>query len=573
MTTPEQHTHEDMQDAPIIPSWVFLAVAALGLLVVVGVLFLESTFTVIGWAGLAITIVALVVWALMFPEEVLRLIKGRSLTYGGLGILVSIFLIVVASLIYSVIKSRNWLYDFGERDIYSLDTQVRDVLEAMSDDPSIPTVELLGFFPFSQAGERDRVEVLLQDMVNTSEGKVAGYTFVDPNLEPLRTETYLGENGSQRLPAIVVTKIDPATGEPSTTDFEVANLPRQLQIINAILSLSVEGDFRAYVLDLEGGLDITDTSDEGADGLVSDLDEWTVESVNPLRLASPNPPVTLNDPTANAEIMILPGGTQVLSAAEIAMLNDYVAGGGDLFILGDINTEDSFTTAQADDFSNFLWDNFGIRLRNDLVIDPKEPLTENGRRYFVNNYGTHPATSGLDASAGDVIVVESPHSVEISETPPANVTVTVLLSTSDEGYAKADVDFTRDLSLDELAFVDGSDLSGEIPLAVAAENTVTGARVVLFGSADLLLNEWRPYGNIESPEFAEGIILWASEAQNFSEIVRELVPEPNQQDAPMSILDSQVRWISFISLFVLPFGMLIIGFLVWWSQRPQRHVN
>ena len=75
-----------------------------------------------------------------------------------------------------------------------------------------------------------------------------------------------------------------------------------------------------------------------------------------------------------------------------------------------------------------------------------------------------------------------PHSIEISDTPPG--TVQILVSTGEDGYAKDNVDFSRDLTETDLAFVEG-DRSGEIPLAVAAENPTTGARIVIFGSPDL----------------------------------------------------------------------------------------
>lgn len=572
MTTPEQNVNPEQETVeeelpPIIPPWVLLAVAGLGLLAVVAVLFLAPTFNIFGWAGLATTVIALVIWALMFPEEVVKLLKGRGLAFGGLGIGVTIFVIVAASLVYNVISAQGWSRDLSERDIYSLDNQVSDVLVAMGEDPSIPTVQLLGFFPLARAAERDRVEVLLQDMVNTSGGKIAGYEFIDPSLEPQRTENYLGEN--PRLPAIVVAAIDPATGLASTDDFEISLATGQFQIINAMLSLSVEGDFRAYFLTLEGALETDDASDDGASGIIDDLSgEWDVDDIDPLRLASGNSSVVLNDPTASAEIMIIAGGTQTLSDDELNVLREYVTTGGDLIILGDINTDGGTTTAQAENFSTFLWETFGVRFRNDLVIDPTESISDNGRLYLLNNYGTHPTTTGLESD--EFIVVNSPHSVEVSDTPPANVTVTVLLSTTDAGYAKADVDYTRDLSLDELAFVDGTDLAGEIPVAVAAENTATGARLVLFGGTDLMRNEWRQFGNIEAPEFAESMVLWASEAQNFSEVVRQLVPEANVQDTPVVILESQTRWMGFVSLFLLPFGMLGIGLLVWWLRRSNR---
>ena len=171
------------------------------------------------------------------------------------------------------------------------------------------------------------------------------------------------------------------------------------------------------------------------------------------------------------------------------------------------------------------------------------------------------------ADAVNLKSVSSPHSIEVSDTPPA--TVSVLVSTSADGYAKTGIDFTRDLTEAELAFAEG-DVTGEIPLGVTAENTTTGARLVLFGSPDLMQNEWRAYSNIEAPEISQSAIFWASEAQNFSDVVRQLTPDPNEADSPVFVTEAQVRWMGIVAWGLLPFSMLVLGLLVWGARRRNR---
>ncbi len=575
MTTPENNIPEEELETtpeqelpPIIPPIVFLIIAAAGFLVAITVASIADSFNIIGWTGLAVAVIALFVWAFMFPEEIIKLVKGRSLTFGGLGLVVTAILVVASVLVYIAIADGNWSRDFSERDVYSLDVEVREVLNAMGEDPSIPTVHILGFYNATSGGDRDRIAVLLQDMINNSGGKIVDYEFIDPVIENIRTQTYLGENPI--IPSIVIAAIDEETAEPSTTRFEVAVrdpsspvISGQFQIINAILSLSVEGDFRAYILDVEGSLDTTSAAPDGANGIVSDIDdEWTVETLDPLLLQ--NLPLTLNDPAASAEVMIIPGGTQPLSDAEVAVINDYVQNGGDLIVLGDINTDGGVSTAVAENFSNMLWENFGVRLRDDLVIDPANPVRPPGRIYLVNNYGAHSIVAGLNPDDKQ-LVMSSPHSIEISDTPPAEVSL--LVSTGTQGYVKTGLNFSVDLTEEDLALSE-DDLTGEIPLAVVADNTETGARLVLAGSADLMQNEWRAYSNIEAPEVSEAAIYWVSEAQNFSDVVRQLTPEPPEPDQPIFITAAQLRWMSYVMTFVIPFGMLIVGGFVWMARRP-----
>ncbi|MEO1291043.1 MAG: hypothetical protein AAFV93_25185, partial [Chloroflexota bacterium] len=283
----DTQTNEAMDDIIPVPPIVFLlfSLASFLVMIVAGLLF---GFNIVFWGGLVFGVIGLLGWAFLFPEAVIDLIRGRNLQFGGVGVVVTGILIVASVLVYNAVESQGLSRDLSERDVFSLDTEVRDLLQAMGNDETIPTVELLGFYSASDGSQRDRISVLLQDMVNNSGGKIRGYQFIDPALEPLRTQNYLGDN--PRIPSIVVAQIDPATGEPSETTYEIAAPDNigfiaagQFQIINAMLSLSVDGDFRAYVLDVVGGLDTTGASGNDANGIINDIDdEWTVETITPL---------------------------------------------------------------------------------------------------------------------------------------------------------------------------------------------------------------------------------------------------------------------------------------------------
>ena len=83
-----------------------------------------------------------------------------------------------------------------------------------------------------------------------------------------------------------------------------------------------------------------------------------------------------------------------------------------------------------------------------------------------------------------------------------------------------------------------------------------------------MVNAWRAYANIEAPEVAEAAIYWASDAQNLSETVRQIIPEPPSVDAPIFLTEQEMRWMGFVAYGLLPFGMLLLGAAVWWVRRP-----
>jgi hypothetical protein len=568
MTTPEQNTNQELP--PLIPSWSLLAVAAASFVVFAFAMFLGWDIVVV-IAAAAVAVIMLFVWAVMFPQELLDLIKGRSFIFGASGIIVVVLLLFAAGLIYAVVKSRNASYDFSQRDIYSLDSEVRAVLGQMAADPTVPSVYILGFYNVAQAGERDRIEVLFNDMVSTSGGKIIGYQFIDPNLEPVRTQQYLNPENlptPPQTPQLVVAGIDPVTGGPSIDNFELAAIGQnaQFNILNAILKLGTTGDFRAYFLAIEGGVDMEAAGDFGGDGFASDLEDkdWTVEQISPLEIAGTSPSVTLNDPTANAEILVIAGGTEPLNDETLTAVQNYTANGGDLVVLGDINTQAAVTSAQAENFSNFLWETYGVRLNSDLVLDPSQTISR--FEIYSQSYGSHPITTGF--TDADWLVYEGAHSIQISPTPPTGVTITILANTSGEAYSKANFDFTRDVTSAELAFAEG-DVRGVTPLAVAVENANTGSRLVLIGSEALLLNQYRQFREVQSPEFVRESVIWASEAQNFASEIANIIPEPPAPDAPVFITPEQGQWMSLVALCLLPFGLLGLGVFVWWLQRPK----
>lgn len=567
MTTSEQNINQELP--PIIPSWVLLAVVGLGILLGIIVGLLQGEFGIVTVASFLVSFIALLAWALMFPEQLLDIIKGRSFAFGGTAVIVTVILIVAASFVYIVIKEQAWRTDLSERDLYSLDEEVHDVLEAMGEDPRIPAVTFIGLYGPTNADDRDRFEVLFNDMANVANGKIS-YQFVDPSREVRFVEQYSEENATLRIGQVIVAVTDPETGI-STENFEVifARDTAQFELINAMLTLSAVGDFRAYFLGLEGGIDTSASNSSGASQFASDLedDNWTVEQISPLQISGDNPQIVLNDVAVNAEVLVIAGGSESLDEASMATVQNYAANGGDLVIFGDINTTGGISTAQAENMSSFLWENYGVRLNDDLVLDPDNTVG-NPETIIIKTYGTHTIVQGLSSDT-DWLVMEFPHSIEIAETLPAGVTVTILASTTDTGYTKTGLDFSQDFTDEELAFVEG-DNSGEIVVAVAVENSNTDSRLVLLGSDALLKNDYRQYRDIVSPEVVMSAIVWSSDAQDFANDINRLIPEAPTSDEPILVTDAQLQWMGVTALVFLPFGTLALGLLVWWLRRKSR---
>ena len=115
---------------------------------------------------------------------------------------------------------------------------------------------------------------------------------------------------------------------------------------------------------------------------------------------------------------------------------------------------------------------------------------------------------------------------------------------------------------------DAEGLSGPLVLAAAAENSATGARVVLFGSTSLLANAFNNINGVANFDVATGSIFWATDFEDwFSQV--NIQSAARAQDAPIFADAQSVALINVITSLLLPFGVLALGALVWLNNRES----
>jgi ABC-type uncharacterized transport system involved in gliding motility auxiliary subunit len=106
-------------------------------------------------------------------------------------------------------------------------------------------------------------------------------------------------------------------------------------------------------------------------------------------------------------------------------------------------------------------------------------------------------------------------------------------------------------------------------LAASAENTQTGAHVVLFGSTSVGADVFSLFQNVNNLDVAFNSLIWATNFNNFfSQITVQQEQRP--QDLPIFADAQTVRNINFVTIVILPFGVLLIGILVWINTRERK---
>ncbi len=559
MSEQEKQTQNNDQ-LMIIPAHYLLYVAGAGLLIALSVGLMQPEFNVVGWSGLALTLLALLGWALLAPDQLKAVLTGRGARYGGTAFVVTVVFIVALVAVYALVRDQGWRVDFSQGNNFSLTEEAISVINTLAADPTTPEINVLLFYGSTQGGVRDRAEVLLDDYVSASGGKIS-YEFIDPDRNPNLLSNY----GAQPGQVAVVPVRD---GALSPENAEVLPALTQDELTNTIISVSSSGDFRAFYLTVEDGVDFADGSPSGGTSLDSVLTEvfgWTTQSVGLVELS--NPDADLLNSGADGEVLVIPGGSQPLPDDQLALITAYIDAGGSVAIFVGTNREGGESLATADNFADYLWENFGLRPSNDTIFDLQSSV-QSPFNIAAGDFGQHYTSEAF--IEGDALVFSLAHSIEVAEEAPANVTVTEIVRSSSSAYQKSGLDYSVELTDADISQAE-DDSIGPFVLGASAINNDTGAQVIVFGSDSLLYNQYEALAafGIRNIDGALRAIAWSSGFSDFFESIPRVFSQPTAQDAPLFATDQQLRQINFIAVFVLPFGLLALGILVWWTGRER----
>jgi hypothetical protein len=566
--TNQTNTPNAPQEA-FIPPVYMLILALIGLIVALGVAFTQPSFTVVGWGALGIMVLSLVSWVFMAPAQAKAVLTGRTARFGGTSLLVTVIFLTALIAIYVVIRGQNWRSDLTQSNQFSLSAESRQAISGIAVDPKLPKVKLLAFYGASQAGRRDQDTLLFEDYKKTSSGKI-DYEFVDPDRNPAKAKQYKVTTGG----AIAVAALDDK-GEPNVDKSQIVNFANQDDLTNAILRVAASGDFRAYFLKVDGGLQLTDTGAAGMSVLNDALTKrynWKIQEVSTFELMGKDSKIKLKDPTADGEVLVIPGGNAPLTDEQLKFITDYLDKGGNLIIYAApsiissgtaSSTDKTLPLALAPNLSDYLYKNYGLRFTNNVVLDPtlalQSPIVPVTIDFSRDNYITSAFAAGRTG-----IVFELPHSIETAPTLPADVTVNQLAKTSADSYAKTDMQAVVDGKLDKI----DADAKGPFVLAAAAENAKTKSRVVLFGSSSVPANSYSSGTGLVNLDASFNSLVWTTRFNDYFKQVQIQTPV-RPQDAPVFASDAVLRNINLLTLILLPFGVLAIGILVWWNNRER----
>ncbi len=254
--------------------------------------------------------------------------------------------------------------------------------------------------------------------------------------------------------------------------------------------------------------------------------------------------------------MVIAGPQQPLPPAEIDLVLDYVARGGNLLWLLEPGDPSGLQT---------LATTLGIAVLPGVVVDPDTSRLGIKNPAFIPivDYGPHPITESLRAPA------LLPQAVALDVRPADDWKAAVLLESQSRSWTETSpldgpIQFDPDTAEQSGPLTVGVALSRLRPAAtpVGDSRSPPQQRIAIIGDGDFLSNTY--LGNGANLELGLNLLNWLT-LDDAPIIVRpKTVPDQN-----LDLSEGALALIAALFLIVIPGGLLVSGWLIWFYRRRR----
>lgn len=473
-----------------------------------------------------------------------RAARRRKMRAGGYATMVAALTIAVAvaaNLMVSNLPASMTKWDMTENGVYTLSEQSEEVAAGLDKEVTI--------YHIAQKGAEDSILVKFLDQYSALSPNIKVKT-IDPDVYPNFASQYTQEqlynnslivvcgDNSRYVSYYDIFKTTYTSYYSASTDFDGEGA-----LTSAVAYVTSENLPKVYVLSGHGEPGLPDAITHALE-----QQNLTVESSLVLMSQESVP--------EDADAVIIYAPQSDLSQEDAQKLKDYIAAGGKI-LLATNDTGEEMPNLQS------VTEEFGLSAKPGMVFDGDASYAASYPMYLLPEMVQHDITSPL-IEGGYVVLAPAAHALETAETLPEGVTVTPLLSTSDQGYNKAD-----SLTLETLEKEEG-DETGAFDIAAAAEKTVSDeenaepARLVWFGTAQMLDTQVDAMTAGANSDLVVNAAAWLCDKQDSISI------HAKSLDMEYLTVPAGARAVlSAVTIVVIPAAFLIAGILVW-KRRKSR---
>jgi ABC-type uncharacterized transport system involved in gliding motility auxiliary subunit len=469
--------------------------------------------------------------------------------------------------------ARHWVRgDWTKTRLYSLSETTRKVAAGLT-----KPVQVTVFMT-----RNSRLYMPVSELLNryrTASSKIE-VEFLDPERNPMRAQTLVKQFGI-RQNTVVFRSGDRKkyVEEDKVADFDYSGM--QQGAVSQIKTFKGEEAFTSAILDVtektvskiyfstghgEGKLDSQERG-QGFGQLKQLLERANLSVVPWSSLGKDTLP-------GDASAIVVAGPKAAFLPPEVGALQKYAEGGGRILLMLDPVLPEAGAPPADLGFGGFL-STYGIRLGNDIVIDPANAVPMVGPETVIaNDYGLHQIVRSL-SEEGLPVVFPLARSVTKPEKVPEGCLELMLVDTSKDGWGET--------SLTKLESVkkDPEDTPGPVSLAVSVESVAKDAgkkndekkdkdpkapappkafRLVVVGNSRFAANG--TIGNGGNANFALNAINWLAGQERLVGIA----PKTPEQ-ASLALTRPQVNRIGLFAIVGMPVFAIVLGVWVWYRRR------
>lgn len=508
-----------------------LIVAGLAAIAAFSLYFIQREWNLPLQISLVLLVVGLAAFVILDPDRTRNMLSGRQARYGSNAAILAIaftgIVVVLNVLIYQNATDWKLRWDWTENKDNTLAPETIDILTTLPD-----KVEARAYYTAQNASSRTTAQGLLDNFAFYGGDKFT-YEFIDPGENPLAAN----DDGVTKDGTVVL-----QLGENK----EIVTLVNEKEVDSGLVRLLNPGEQKVYFLVGHGEFNFDDTGDTSITQLKTALGDrnYTAESLNLL---------ATNAIPDDAKVLVIAGPQVPLSSAEVELIRAYLDQGGSLILLSEPVAVTQFGN-DPDPLANYLEDSWGIKLQNDIILDlsSQTPIVA-----IAASYGDHVITQKMQSIATIFPTARSVQAIGGVD----GVSVTPLIQTAQQSWAETDI---ASINSGQVAPDPNTDLIGPVNLAVVANNSNTGARVVVIGDSDFVTNQYYvAYGN---SDLVLNSINWAAAQEDIISLTPKDTTTRTLQLPPQAYV---LNLILFAVVLLLPGLMLITGIVVW-AQRRRR---
>ncbi|MCA9886956.1 MAG: Gldg family protein [Anaerolineae bacterium] len=530
-----------------------IALGSIGLIVTASSFLLSglSTMTI---AALIMSVVGFGLWGFFLPDEFRAVLTGRQMRNSTAAILSTAVLIGIVVTAYIVVQRANVVGDMTIDERFTLSDPSLDVVDAVIRNSR--DIQITAFYNSQEIEYREVDDQYFQLFEEASNGRIH-VVYVDPDEQPGLAATYA--NALDQGIYVFASFIEADGSLSSTIPVPITGYHEQ-EISQRLAILLASGQFTVY---FERGLHTLDPIDNQQQGMsvLNNIMRQNGLITNPISLAE----LAASNETIpeDASALIIAQPHRQMTAEEVAVLDEYLQRGGSVFIAADAMLTDDLFMAPDSVFNTYMWDHFGLRMTDMIVVDPassgESQISILSAQVFTgNDIGEN---INLEGQPDTAVQFQIARAIEVNDSPPVQ-NGRVIMS-SPESWGERDWNslfqqnnFTFDSS--------EGDVRDQFTTVAWAYDDATDAKVVLVGDGDFLTN-----GRVQSPQGNATLFLdsigWMT---GFTEEV-QFQPRSYNTTPVIFVGGQMLDTIAFFTIVVMPGSLLLIALAIWLRRTRQ----